>query len=487
MPAKKKQAVAFYASAVAIDALPADAQLSAFKCGHCTATFATNKLSAPAAAGVEVASTEPMCPSCGSQDTGPAEGVSVEDLPKIEGSHLASMTCHGCNVNLVMSNSTVAELDGSLNCLVCAAQLQWDTEATAAEDDEEEEEIEFDDADGEEEEAAADDEDAEDDESEDDEDEEEARNKALADDSDEAPADTDLQDLDNDGDTDVDDLFLLESLEATASADAPLVARFIRTKDSIVAFLGEHAVAVLNKAEVASARQDAYELPTYIKALTASVQTHGLAQTLEDFGFRKLSVKVDSKALASLAQSKVEARAVEIASEQTAQVASEFRACMAIASQGLNKNFWNGEHGVNKLKAALASELKAAGMTKGAERLLDRVFAANADLYNQALLAQASELMSQPVELRNAVANAISGANYKSGFVAQAAEDEDEDFDFEDEDEDDNEEASVEARFAQPVRAHVASHDAAPSQGSKPVSSTIAALRGVHGRLFPDV
>lgn len=427
---------AIFASVTPVTAAPSleEQKYQAYTCANCSSRFAMNQL-ATAGEGDGVDAVHPMCPDCGSDQTEATEGDNVEFLNDDDS---AAVSCESCATQMIFSQSTMAGLHGAINCTVCASVIAFSDEGEednevdviadpiddlpdAEEDLEltEDEEVELDDLLNGDDDVFANEQDVDvlDGETSPDEEVE-----ADADDiEDEAPAvDENLEIADGD----LEELDLIDAAEALEEEEQ--VARFIRAGDRIIAMVGDISVGTKSSMDVTASMQDTFNSPRYLEALRNSATVAGMSRTLNDFGFKRTSIKVAASAMANLAETRVHERAEALASVSQTAFERDFAACAGIAGVGINKGFWPGEAAANPIKIAIANELRTAGV-RNPEAVVDRAFASKGKEYLAMLFSKANELQAHPTPVRNSIATAIEGMAYSSGFKATASDVEDED------------------------------------------------------------
>lgn len=182
-------------------------------------------------------------------------------------------------------------------------------------------------------------------------------------------------------------------------------------------------LAVLNgtpvaRATASTANNPNFDSKIFADAFVAKANEGGIDSAIKDFGFRELTAEVDFE---SYVGREVD-RQVEL---HTAQASAEFdeakrtleqrmKSAMAIASSGINKNFFAGL--TNPVKDSLITALSSAGI-QNAEALVSNVFHAHADAANETLLNKAMEIMAQPAEIQNQFADVlgtVSGGKHES-------------------------------------------------------------------------
>jgi len=459
---------------------------NAYSCGACHQKWAMNPLVAKVEAsdGADT-SVDPFCPHCGSAEseliTDPQE--KIEDLSKQE--TLASLQCSCCKTTLVMS-AAAASNDGFSEVIACPV---CDTVTTfASEDDPGELEGEAQDGTNREEIEAGDDEDAEDEESEDEDDDTTEASDDEEEDEEEEDETTEAADDAEELEGEAQDGTTRDELPVLSFAAQDAAIGFYRVKDKVFASVGDLTVAVQAKADLVESRHELFDSPRYMQALASSVKSLGLEQTIEDFGMRKLTIAGLSKETANaMSDERIQTTASAMAVQKTEAMAGELRSCLAIASVAMGKGFYGKKH-VNGLKKALASAMKSTGM-RNPERELDRAFATASDDYHSDLLELAFDLMSQPLDARNAIASAVEDMAYPSGLRVESSDDDEEEEGDMDELED-ADSVTVESSLARPFTAerHVtASVDIGTRRGNTKGSAraTVASvLESNGGRLF---
>lgn len=510
---------AIFASVSAMDAAPSEdlQKYTAYTCANCSTSFAFNTL-----AGEDGESVNPFCVDCGSQDTASVEACTAEVLTDADS---ISTECGNCKTTMAFSTATQATLNGSINCVACGSDNEFledkqedasgglpveddvdlddVNESAAGAEDEDEDEDDGDtsedddifgtspdeDGDGipdDEEEASEDDEDG-DDAGEDDE-EEAAHQDATGESDGGTLADPTAGDNDKGdnkpgneiaSDEETDELSLVDAVDSdpeTAKANVT----FARVGNTIHAFVGDVAVASQKSIDVPAQRQAIFASDNYITALANNCNVAGLNATLNDFGFKHTSIKVNASKIGALSEDRVSERAKVIASANTTMHTKELASCMGIAAIGITKGFWPGKQNRNPVRDTMVATLKDIGV-RNPERIVDRAFAASGDDYNITLIAKAEELLQMPVDARNAIADAVQGISY-AGF-----QDDDED---EDDSSDSSDPASVaRAAVRSPVRrAHASAVATASVENAdtqvKGVGQVVRNLLDRHGSLF---
>lgn len=199
---------------------------------------------------------------------------------------------------------------------------------------------------------------------------------------------------------------LLDIVRTSQPGNPPI--RFGRVEASIVAYVGPYTVAVLEEANVNANVREHFKTQAYLEAIANSVEISGFDETLASFGFEHLTIKSNDTAIAALANDRVEARAAELASAKNQASLDEVQACLAIASTGITKQFFDAG---NPIRDALVASLENAGL-RNPHRIVDEALASSQDGYNKALIAEAFNLLSMPVEARNAIAKTVVGSRH---------------------------------------------------------------------------
>jgi hypothetical protein len=489
------------------------APMQVFTCASCSENWALN----PQVANVdgEEKKIEPFCPNCGSDESELVQDPqgSVENLS--EAATLASVLCEGCDTTLILA-SAQKTLKGVIACPNCntistfadaeevpkqeepqdvvpveAADEDDSSNADPAADPDAEvdpnaEEVEAsddDDSDEEDEEDADEDDDTSDAGDVEASDQVENPQDAVPDNEDEdseevkAEKAPEYEGKAHDEGVSREELPVLSFVQDTGAIE------FFRVGDKVLAAVNDITVAYQSKAHLVEARHELFDSPTYMKALGTSTRSLGLARTLEDFGFKKLTLSGVNKEIAKASSEKrIQTVANNIASEKTEVMAKELNNCLGIASVALNKGFYSGRG--NPTKEALASELRNAGV-RNPERMIDKAFASTADRYSSELLTLAWELLKTPVEARNQIAASVRDMSYRSGFHMASDDDEAEDGEIGDSDP-----TVVESNLSRPFLASNKSQVEA-SVGIEPKSKKGSALTTVAkvlesrgGRLF---
>ena len=164
-------------------------------------------------------------------------------------------------------------------------------------------------------------------------------------------------------------------------------------------------VASLTQA-TAGEHADIFHESRFLDAIDAVLEKDGLAVAISSFHFTPAIVTVDAP---SLVRDMVKAE-VSAASAVLTSTVEEYDADMlqslSIAASGINKGFFADLS--NDLVSGLVAELSAHVAADTAEAIVASAFADHADSYNKTLLVKARALSAMPVEVRNALSEAIS-------------------------------------------------------------------------------
>ena len=466
-----------------VDAPNTSAVLAKFKfsehaCGDCGHTF-----QAVAAAGLQY-----HCNSCGSGSTTAKTEVSKLDIPVDD--KLSLITCGSCNTHNIMPGDVVASVS-QMNCAACGHEMNYKTAAstTASTEKADADEMPNNDMDPI---TDVDDMDLVDMDDDDDLVEDDSGDELFDDDVDTTastekadavglepvadsgmngnPIATDpkteerLKKVQNmtdgngtsDGaggglDREVDMVNVVTerptpTVGPTDTLTPPAIA-FVYLGDSMNVAVGNVIVATLTP-ELAGENAEMMHQKHFQLAVKHSIDTLGLKEALKTYNFQHATVTVKlGPEIAKLIEDGIAEKSNKVTAALDA-TAADFQQSLDIAAAGWAQNFWRNR--VSPVKAALVSELTAAGLKAGsAEKLVDRVMAAHGVADVREMLAIARELAAKPVEARNGLAQAIDLAKYLPSVVKAESDDKDDDKDAGEDDED--EDNDVVARVATPV------------------------------------
>lgn len=375
--------------------------ISHFGCKACSAQFASNLNS-------------PYCVECGSEEVEQIEGqdLDAENLEALPEESLSYAQCPSCGTCNVISDATVASLNGTANCTVCGTEMQF----TVPEDADADADLGGDDIDFKDE--ASDLDEVEEVVSEDEAEEVEEAEGEDEETVDESGCDVEIDSADEDE-------VEMPMTDLSKVQEGEHKVRFIRAgNNTILSFVDDLCVAKLH-ASKAGDNEDIFQEAKFMKALTASYSTNGLEATLKDFNFDIAKVKVSRSKSLSAAIDKAEKEATAKVKSELADTKAVLNQCLCIAAAGLNKGHFK-EHS-HEIKAKMFEELNALGV-RNASAVIDRVFASTSDAYNTTLISLAFDLMSRPEDVRNHIANAIGESNYATADVDEfetAEDDED--------------------------------------------------------------
>lgn len=426
-------------SSVDMKALAAPMQV--YACDSCGERWALN----PQVASIDGVDNkvDPFCPHCGSAESELVQDPQgkVEDLS--EATELASVMCECCSTTLVMSSAQKV-LKGVIACPTCNTistfaeaedvevnadgECPQDAVPVEAEDDEGGEVEDSTDDEGDEVEASddADEEDAEEGDTDEEGDEVSAADDMADDADEEVKDDTDVEAAAPEFEGKAHDGGVMRhEVPVLSFTKESGKVQFYRLDEKVMASIDDITVASQCRSDISESRRDMFDSPSYMKALSSSVRSLGIAQTLQDFGFKKLTLSgVNDEVAKSHSEKRIQTVASTMAVEKTEAMVREFKNCLGIAAVALNKGFYGDKQ--NPTKAALASTLRSAGV-RNPEAMIDKAFAGTSDTYNTDLLATAWELMQTPVEARNQIAGAVKSMKYSSGFRTVASDEDDED------------------------------------------------------------
>lgn len=144
-----------------------------------------------------------------------------------------------------------------------------------------------------------------------------------------------------------------------------------------------------------------------LAAVQITLAKGGVAQTIKEYKFQPIKIKLSGrKVVASKVKEEV-AAALAKQEEVTANYDEEMTQSMEIAAVGINKNFFKGYS--NPIKTALVSELSA--MVEDAsevKKIVESVFAAYGESYNESLLKLAKELKRKPADIRDQLVETLA-------------------------------------------------------------------------------
>ena len=220
------------------------------------------------------------------------------------------------------------------------------------------------------------------------------------------------------------DIGILDQLEVDLVADSlDATASIANTKVKLVyvpsEMIANHCwYAIVNDVPVAAAtvhsvgaqKAEIFASESFRKATETLMAQVGVVAGLQDMGFQSMKIHMPVKQLVA---SNVAKETAKIRQEMEAQVQNmrdDLKAAMSTASVGINKGFFAKL--TNPIKAELYDLLSNAGV-RNAETLIDDAFSAKGDDYHRALLTQAFDLLSKPVDARNEISSAVASANYQ--------------------------------------------------------------------------
>ena len=184
---------------------------------------------------------------------------------------------------------------------------------------------------------------------------------------------------------------------------------FQSTTDSLIALVRNVPVATLTK-EKAGENAGLLHSESFAEAIRHTASQLGKEKALAHYGFDLISVRLPVSSFVKKQVARKVKAAVTKVDSKTKGYSKKLNHALQIASAGMNKSFFKGSS--NVLKESLYRELEAAGLRNPA-KVIDKVFAARADEYHQALFEKAYELMNMTPEVRNQLAAAIGDSNYQ--------------------------------------------------------------------------
>lgn len=363
-------------------------EVATVSCKHCSTKFGA------------LASTQPFCVTCGSDEVEQVENESpAESLT--DNDDLSAVTCNHCSTHNILSSTTAATLNGKMFCTACGEPVGFsapaeETDIIDLSEVEADNDLDGNDLGGdalqEEKQEATEDEDTDEDEADDADDSEDDDEKSE---SEQKPATATQEDV-----VDVD-------LVDTVDSDKEAQLSFSLLDGTLVASVNGIPVSTLTK-ETAGVNSDVYTKQSFADAVEHSVARMGVSAALQHYGFQHIVVAFPLK---KLVEARVAQEMATIKSQETAtldDIKADLQQCLAIASLGLNKNFFKGKD--NALKAGFYEELSNAGVVNPA-KVVERVFAHYSESYITTLLATAEELMAKSIDVRNQLAEAVDGIN----------------------------------------------------------------------------
>jgi len=156
-----------------------------------------------------------------------------------------------------------------------------------------------------------------------------------------------------------------------------------------------------------------YMSDQFFEVATAECQRYGLRAGLESMGYVLSEVNIGRN---DIIEARVHAHVEKRTEEVRAQFADKdtsFGHCLAIASVGINRNFWQDVP--NELRAALENQLTAAGL-RNAGKVVREVFAQYGTSYAKAIVAMANKLSQMSEQTRNELAAALDMVNASGKF-----------------------------------------------------------------------
>lgn len=360
------------------------AEIATYGCKHCSTKFGA------------LASTQPFCVTCGSDEVQQVENEDNESLT--DSSDLSAVTCNHCSTHNILSATTASTLQGRMFCTACGEPIGYSApEAAEAEEDPTateaiEEDIDTADLGGEDvglgedgtEEAS---------------DEEEE----ILETTEEAP--TDSGEADEYAGKQCAETVDVDLVDTVPEDEAEVA--FTLVEGTLVATVNGVPVATLDKA-TAGVNSDVYTKKSFTDAVGLTIARTGITAGLKHYGFSNIVVAFPLKKLVAAGVEAEMALIKQAESAKVDDVVADLSQCLAIAGLGLNKNFFKGKD--NALKAGFYEELSNAGVVNPA-KVVERVFAHYGEAYVTTLLATAEELLAKNVDVRNQLAEAVDAVN----------------------------------------------------------------------------
>lgn len=180
---------------------------------------------------------------------------------------------------------------------------------------------------------------------------------------------------------------------------------FANTGTRLIALKGTRAIAHLSKKlAVKAGFDDVYLSDNFQDAVGVEMAKVGLRKGLVAMGFALAKVNVaKSEVLNKRVEAKVKTVTAAVRRSSQASTA-KLEQCMAIAAVGINRKYFKDTE--NQLRAALESEMQAAGM-RGASKMIQRVFAEHGVSYAKSMVTLANKLSEMTQAGRDAIAEAL--------------------------------------------------------------------------------
>jgi hypothetical protein len=204
---------------------------------------------------------------------------------------------------------------------------------------------------------------------------------------------------------------------------------FAQMGASVLVLRKDRVIASMTEANAVEAGvNQVYTSSEFQDAALAECKRYGLRAGLESMGYQLAEVNIGrSEVINARVRSHVE-RATASARDELKLQSDGFAQCLAIATVGINRNFWQDVP--NELRAALEHQLTAAGL-RNAGNVVRQVFAQHGTGYAKAILAMAEKLAAMSETTRNELARALDMVN-ASGKMEPKEEDDHEEGEGED-------------------------------------------------------
>lgn len=217
-------------------------------------------------------------------------------------------------------------------------------------------------------------------------------------------------------------------LDEVSVIDAEGIDESISSDDLEIALMGDtlfvlsnnKTLAYMNKVVAAkSDKADIYTAHTFPHAVAVEIETSGLRKGLELLGFKLTTIKLDNRKALQAAVTKHTQKIKADAEKKAQEFTDNMAEALAIAAIGMNRGFFKGYD--NVLKAAMITEMQNMGVTN-AQKVVNRVFAENADGYTHTLVTLASEVAQEPADIRQRIVATLDRINAELDLGAEEVE-----------------------------------------------------------------
>lgn len=200
------------------------------------------------------------------------------------------------------------------------------------------------------------------------------------------------------------DVMSILDADGTADDDFDGMA-FAQMGASVLVMKNDRVIAKMDEqAAVTAGAHEFYTTEQFQEVAMAECQRYGLRAGLESMGYVLSEVNIGrSDVINARVEAHVEQRTEEVRAQYKDQNTS-YSHCLAIASVGINRGFWQDVP--NELRAALENQLTSAGL-RNAGRVVREVFAQYGTSYAKAIVAMADKLSNMSEQTRNELAAAL--------------------------------------------------------------------------------